>query len=1631
MAVTLKGTLGQAQSKTAGTTLAITGSITVAVGDDIFIAYAGDLGGGVTSYSKTGTAALGTLSIESTLGGGGNISQLIRIPVTAAGTVTGITLTHGSVTARAAVAGHYGGVGSRLGDHTYARAGSASILSPDYIGGTPTTFTIPSGSLVVAAHGYEGVSGDFISLNCAGMSPNTPTTVGSVATSGGGAASNISVRGYHLLTDADGTNERLYTAIGARNNVGVSAWYEPAAVGPTHSVSLVDTAAVADDSTGLVVGKGVLDTATLADSATSEAVYQRTVSDDVSRKNLFTNPVFATVLAPVGAAGTPTTLAQTASLPGTPPLGITTGFELAIDDNDDAQWSYYSLVVGERYVWSIYSYIPAASGAVLGLEGPYKTGYASQSNISFIKQYAAARDTWERLAVEFTANDTTLYLRIGGTNSVANGYFTGWMLEKAPALGDFFYPGHNDGSVWDGATNNSVSAFGFRDDITAQVGKEVLTADTATVADSSTAERGIRQSVGASNYSDTVLATSNLANYLRLGETTGTVADDATANNRDGTIGANVVKGTAGLLTGDPNTAMTFPDLTVSSDRLYLASDAVFQGASGFAVEFWVKINTLPAASATNTIVTKGSTNWECSIYDVAGRLAFITGGHTPNLLASGSTYPTVVGRTYHVVMQWNTTLGKQIWRDGVKIAEDLTATAAVGVNTTGASIAGSEGVVDEFAFYTAPLSDATIIAHYNAGTTVSDTVGLTDTQTTEGGKGASLADTATVADAASTNAAFSHTVAEVALTTSDATTQEIYKSASLVDSTTVADSTAMESGKATSVADVVLVSPSVVGQNVGGVKLGADLVAWDAAQTFTVDFDFQVSNTNTIGAILMGQTEGSTRLIGANVASYVPAAYFGTDRILRCSFFWHGNTGDVNAQVGTAGLYDDGQPHHLTGTYDGTVQRTYIDGTLIKSWTTGQTAYGSGTGYSYFAGAARWQSWTAIGAQDGNGWGYLAAGNGVANFQFRTGVQTAGITPGTDLISTSVGKAQTDTATVADTTTASAGFAKTQADTTTLADSTATESAKGANLADTTTLADSSSPASGHARLPTDTATVADAASTAAAYSRSQDDTATVADARISDVGKPLSIAQGKTISLVKQCRTKLSAIRTTIASLTRSRIATLSATQTAVASVIKSRIMSLPVAQATATSASKLLGRTLTAARAATATVPKLISRTSSTSLAATATQIISAVVNVTLTASRATAATMQRLPTKTLSITKATSASVFRALVRSYSIIQPAVATVQKSRTFILAAAQGNAASLQPLLNRLLATVATTATSAQRRLSTTKAAAQGKVATVVRSAAKSLRPTQANAAVLGRTLLRVFSIATITTATMRFQRNATLTITQSVVATRAVGLVRTLVATAGANSTVTRIIGLPKTATQAVAASWAAAFTKTLSAASAAAASTSKLVAQSYTATLATSAEITKLLERTLTAAQAVVATYGSVYSRTLTAVAVNTTALFARTIEIALWASTVVQAYVTNQLRMRLDAVVTAISTLVRDATNITSDFVFFIKRTVKKFWFGSELVEEERLTTTQFDAAIYPELVVPVPDVKPKIEVVEDYQPLLVLQEENSLVVPVPDITPVFSTTITHMTLRKVDDDNYEITIDEEVAVIGP
>jgi hypothetical protein len=227
MAIVFNSLFGSAQSKTAGSSLTMDPTdITVAAGDDIFYAFASDDAGSAFAVSLVfGTASI-TWTLEKEQINAGNVkSQLWRGNVTAGGTVGRIDNNWtGSITAKAAVAGWYSGVGTQDGTAGgTVTGGSVTVMQHSLV-------AAHTNDLIVGAGGWEGPNSDALSFFNSGYDLSSSAEVGQNGTTGGGDAGNISTNLIYAILSADsnGTDVLSSTNDNTRDAAGAGAVYSPA-----------------------------------------------------------------------------------------------------------------------------------------------------------------------------------------------------------------------------------------------------------------------------------------------------------------------------------------------------------------------------------------------------------------------------------------------------------------------------------------------------------------------------------------------------------------------------------------------------------------------------------------------------------------------------------------------------------------------------------------------------------------------------------------------------------------------------------------------------------------------------------------------------------------------------------------------------------------------------------------------------------------------------------------------------------------------------------------------------------------------------------------------------------------------------------------------------------------------------------------------------------------------------------------------------------------------------------------------------------------------------------------------------------------------------------------------------------
>lgn len=222
-------------------------------------------------------------------------------------------------------------------------------------------------------------------------------------------------------------------------------------------------------------------------------------------------------------------------------------------------------------------------------------------------------------------------------------------------------------------------------------------------------------------YSDEVLADSPHF-YWRLDETVGTNADDATANNRDGTYTNSPALNEASLLASYPEGR----SIDVGGSA-HVASTFLLN-SSNITIEVWVSIDVLPATGALAVVVGFGD-GWASSTHD---KELFIDENAKPGLrVFDGGTKITSVpadalslSTPYHLA---GTSDGSnaRIYVNGIEVGSVAASGSFAGfsVNNVFApflpSGAGTwetfQGRIDELAVYTTALSAERLLAHHAA----------------------------------------------------------------------------------------------------------------------------------------------------------------------------------------------------------------------------------------------------------------------------------------------------------------------------------------------------------------------------------------------------------------------------------------------------------------------------------------------------------------------------------------------------------------------------------------------------------------------------------------------------------------------------------------------------------------------------------------------------------------------------------------------------------------------------------------------------------------------------------------------------------------------------------------------------
>jgi hypothetical protein len=229
------------------------------------------------------------------------------------------------------------------------------------------------------------------------------------------------------------------------------------------------------------------------------------------------------------------------------------------------------------------------------------------------------------------------------------------------------------------------------------------------------------------SYSDEILADSPAA-YWRLGEASGTVADDEASTN-NGTYQNGVTLGLTGALLADANKAASFDGV---NDIVSVPHSSSLNATTGVTIEAWVKRS---KSGAWQNILAKpgngavAAQNYALWLNTTNQPVAYFGNGSS----SISATAPAIDTNWHHIVATYDESTAK-VYVDGVLKASansniQLTANSQsllIGRTTDNNRIFG--GTLDEVTVYRTALSAARIGAHYqraNSGDTIPPVVTL------------------------------------------------------------------------------------------------------------------------------------------------------------------------------------------------------------------------------------------------------------------------------------------------------------------------------------------------------------------------------------------------------------------------------------------------------------------------------------------------------------------------------------------------------------------------------------------------------------------------------------------------------------------------------------------------------------------------------------------------------------------------------------------------------------------------------------------------------------------------------------------------------------------------------------------
>ncbi len=222
------------------------------------------------------------------------------------------------------------------------------------------------------------------------------------------------------------------------------------------------------------------------------------------------------------------------------------------------------------------------------------------------------------------------------------------------------------------------------------------------------------------SYSNIILAEAGLVSYWRLGESSGTTANDSKGSNNL-TYAGGFTLSQPSLIAGDRDSSVKFNG---STGWAHVASSTGINGDTSVSMECWVSIPSNPTGQVKFIFSVNANDVW----------IGIETTGKVSTnyyLVSSGnvkisSTNAISTGVAHHLVSTFNTTGGVlTLYVDGAQVNQitnahaihwEASANISIGSETGGTTSYMLNGTVDEVAIYNTALSQAQVTSHYNSG---------------------------------------------------------------------------------------------------------------------------------------------------------------------------------------------------------------------------------------------------------------------------------------------------------------------------------------------------------------------------------------------------------------------------------------------------------------------------------------------------------------------------------------------------------------------------------------------------------------------------------------------------------------------------------------------------------------------------------------------------------------------------------------------------------------------------------------------------------------------------------------------------------------------------------------------------